>query len=314
MPRGTGFVIAEVIVWMLVAGIIGLVAGWFLSRFGADSKARTEADALVAAERSRVHGLETSLSAAKSRVDDLEKTIESLGGDKSELSAQVAALTSELGEKTDEGDAAAANAAALMADLESARDRLAELEAAVAAKTEEGDAASARVSALETEVETLRASAGDADRTARLLGEAQDRAGGLERELADVRRRFDECRDGLERARGAADVTEPPAASPDDLPDRDTAVRRVAEIAERTRGAGPAVEDDLKLIHGVGPKLERLLKSMGITSFAQVARFESGDIAYVTAALEAFPGRIERDDWMSSAAEEHRKKYGSSPA
>jgi predicted flap endonuclease-1-like 5' DNA nuclease len=30
----------------------------------------------------------------------------------------------------------------------------------------------------------------------------------------------------------------------------------------------------------------------------------------VTAALDAFPGRIERDDWMSSAAEQHQSKYG----
>ncbi len=52
-----------------------------------------------------------------------------------------------------------------------------------------------------------------------------------------------------------------------------------------------------------------LLKSMGITSFRQVANFTAEDVQYVTAALDAFPGRIERDDWMSSAAEEHSKKY-----
>ena len=95
-----------------------------------------------------------------------------------------------------------------------------------------------------------------------------------------------------------------------ELPDKVAAVAKVAEIATRTRGDGPRVEDDLKLIHGVGPKLEQLLKSMDITSFRQVAHFTRDDIQYVTAALDAFPGRIERDDWMSSAAEEHLKKYG----
>ena len=49
---------------------------------------------------------------------------------------------------------------------------------------------------------------------------------------------------------------------------------------------------------------------MDVTSFRQVANFTLDDIQYVTAALDAFPGRIERDDWMGSAADEHVKKYG----
>lgn len=96
------------------------------------------------------------------------------------------------------------------------------------------------------------------------------------------------------------------------LPDKATALARLAQIAARTRGEEERVEDDLKMIRGVGPKLEQLLKSYDITSFRQVASFTPEDIVFVTAALDAFPGRIERDDWMSSAAEEHRKKYGTS--
>lgn len=103
---------------------------------------------------------------------------------------------------------------------------------------------------------------------------------------------------------------EPDPAPIAELPDRAVAIAQVAEIAVRTRGSHARVDDDLKLIHGVGPKLERLLKGMDITSFRQVARFGTGDVAYVTAALDAFPGRIERDDWMSSAAGQHTAKYG----
>lgn len=95
-------------------------------------------------------------------------------------------------------------------------------------------------------------------------------------------------------------------------PDKATATARVGEIAARTRGEGPRVDDDLKRIRGIGPKLEKLLKSLDITSFRQVASFTPEDITIVTAALDAFPGRIERDDWMSSAAEQHRRKYGES--
>ncbi len=48
---------------------------------------------------------------------------------------------------------------------------------------------------------------------------------------------------------------------------------------------------------------------MGITSFLQVANFTPEDIETVTLALDAFPGRIERDDWVGSADELYREKY-----
>jgi NADH-quinone oxidoreductase subunit E len=88
---------------------------------------------------------------------------------------------------------------------------------------------------------------------------------------------------------------------------------RVAEIAARTAGPGEAPRDDLVRIHGVGPKIARLLVSMDITSYRQVARFTPSDAAVVNEALEVFPGRIERDDWMTSARELHREVYGTEP-
>ena len=88
---------------------------------------------------------------------------------------------------------------------------------------------------------------------------------------------------------------------------------RVPEIASRTAGAGDVPHDELVRIHGVGPKIATLLESMGITSYRQVARFTPTDVAIVNDALEFFPGRIERDDWMSSARELHREVYGTEP-
>ena len=58
--------------------------------------------------------------------------------------------------------------------------------------------------------------------------------------------------------------------------------------------------DDLKQISGVGPKLEKLLNSLGIYTFGQVAAWSADDVAWVDARL-TFKGRIERDDWMSQA-------------
>lgn len=88
-----------------------------------------------------------------------------------------------------------------------------------------------------------------------------------------------------------------------------SAVERMGELAERTAGGKPPANDNLKKIHGVGPKIEKLLKGLGITSFLQVANFTPEDIETVTEALDAFPGRIERDDWVSSADKLYREKY-----
>jgi predicted flap endonuclease-1-like 5' DNA nuclease len=96
-----------------------------------------------------------------------------------------------------------------------------------------------------------------------------------------------------------------------DTADEATALGAVAEIAARTAGTHPAPSDDLTVVRGIGPAIERTLKGMGITSLHQIASLTPADVATVTAALGAFPGRIERDRWMESAAAEHRKKYGS---
>jgi predicted flap endonuclease-1-like 5' DNA nuclease len=62
----------------------------------------------------------------------------------------------------------------------------------------------------------------------------------------------------------------------------------------------PAKIDDLKLISGVGPKLEATLNKIGIYQYAQVAVWKKADIKEVDAQL-TFKGRIERDDWMAQA-------------
>lgn len=63
---------------------------------------------------------------------------------------------------------------------------------------------------------------------------------------------------------------------------------------------GQGGADDLKLISGVGPKLEQTLNEMGVWHFSQVAGWRKKEIAWVDERLK-FKGRIERDDWISQA-------------
>lgn len=70
----------------------------------------------------------------------------------------------------------------------------------------------------------------------------------------------------------------------------------------RLAGARDGAADDLKLIKGVGPKLEKLLNSMGFFHFDQIAGWTGAEVAWVDDNLEGFKGRVSRDDWVAQAA------------
>ena len=73
---------------------------------------------------------------------------------------------------------------------------------------------------------------------------------------------------------------------------------------------GPNAPDDLKLIVGIGPVLERMLQQMGITTYRQIARWSERDIDEFDARLAEFPGRIRRDAWVTQARALHQSKFG----
>lgn len=59
--------------------------------------------------------------------------------------------------------------------------------------------------------------------------------------------------------------------------------------------------DDLTKIEGVGPFIAKKLNEVGITSFKQISLMDDLEIDRVTKAIQFFPGRIERDDWVGQA-------------
>jgi len=75
----------------------------------------------------------------------------------------------------------------------------------------------------------------------------------------------------------------------------------------------PGTPDDLKLIVGVGPVIERMLYQFGITTYRQIARWSERDIDEIDRKLPEFPGRIRRDAWVTQARALHASKYGGAP-
>jgi NADH-quinone oxidoreductase subunit E len=76
-----------------------------------------------------------------------------------------------------------------------------------------------------------------------------------------------------------------------------------AALDEKNRPAGierPATPDDLKMISGVGPKIEATLNGLGVYKFEQIAKWKKAEREWVDSYLK-FSGRIERDDWVKQA-------------
>ena len=59
--------------------------------------------------------------------------------------------------------------------------------------------------------------------------------------------------------------------------------------------------DNLKLISGIGPRLEKKLRDAGITSYSQIAALTPAEIANLEENVVRFAGRIKRDNWISQA-------------
>lgn len=71
-------------------------------------------------------------------------------------------------------------------------------------------------------------------------------------------------------------------------------------IAE-PKAAEPSGADDLSRIKGLGPKLQALLPTLGITTYAQIAALSEADLAELDPKLGPFAGRPARDGWVEQA-------------
>jgi large subunit ribosomal protein L21 len=90
---------------------------------------------------------------------------------------------------------------------------------------------------------------------------------------------------GVQAAIGSGSVVSPKADKPE------------AKPASKAASKGT---DDLKLLSGVGPTLEKKLHAAGVTSFAQIAAWTTEDVAAFDEKLN-FKGRIEREGWIEQA-------------
>lgn len=109
-----------------------------------------------------------------------------------------------------------------------------------------------------------------------------------------------------DEARKAAKAAAPaaPAKAPEPAPAAKTGASEPVEAGEKPamlEAPRDGQADDLKMIKGIGPKLEQLLHSMGVYHFDQIAAWSEAELAWVDANLEGFKGRASRDEWVAQA-------------
>jgi predicted flap endonuclease-1-like 5' DNA nuclease len=109
-----------------------------------------------------------------------------------------------------------------------------------------------------------------------------------------------------------------PAAETSAAPAKSAAARKpaatktAAKAAAPKKAAAPAAKkaaapqaasgkaDNLRRLIGIGPVNERLLKGLGVTTYAQIAAWTDADVKRVEEILN-FDGRIAREKWIEQA-------------
>ena len=119
-------------------------------------------------------------------------------------------------------------------------------------------------------------------------------------------------------AEASVETPAPPAAAPAPTPVAEARVETPAPTAAapaptpvaeaRVETPAPTQPDDLKLIVGIGPALEKKLRAQGILSYRQLAALDEAGIDRIEAAIKT-AGRIRRDDWIGQAKAQHFQKY-----
>ena len=106
-----------------------------------------------------------------------------------------------------------------------------------------------------------------------------------------------------------------PEDEPEDEPEEEgyaeagpaAAAADVTGLHEREPGG---LRDNLRLIKGIGPAIEKTLNELGIFRYHQIAEMTEYDINRVAQRLKGFSSRIYREDWIGQARDLQLEKSG----
>ncbi len=192
-------------------------------------------------------------------------------------------------------------AARLEEDLQAANERIAELEAGLDDTLDEDET---RVEPVDPEAlgDELDASNDPSSMTQTGINDVLAREGDDETAVA-------------EQLESDVDVDDEPDVAETEEAETEEAETEEAETSAEVAALpdhGPGtLRDDLKLIKGIGPAIEKTLNELGIRRFDQIADMSEYDIDRVAQRLKGFRTRIYREDWIGQARDLQLQKTAS---
>ncbi|HHG83490.1 MAG TPA: hypothetical protein ENJ82_01975 [Bacteroidetes bacterium] len=301
-PLDRSTAIMEIIILMLVAAIIGFVIAWLYYRSiyrKKISELETKFSDYRAKHVPKVE-LEASQSALAAMTDgrnDLRIALATCKQQRQTAETELVRVKGDLSAAAAARDKCASELAALRDQLNAAWAKSKDLQG-------NWDEEIVRKNALNAELERIE---GENKHLVVLQAEAKAEIGKLESAL-------EICRNKETAAAVAIPLVtqeSPAVPAPKKKAGKASKEEKLAAIREK-RGlinfdriglASFEDRDDLKVISGIGPFIEEKLNALGIFTFVQVSNFIDEDVETITKAIAFFPGRIQRDNWVSQATE-----------
>ncbi|MFQ5448311.1 MAG: helix-hairpin-helix domain-containing protein, partial [Saprospiraceae bacterium] len=310
---------------ILIAFLIGFITAWVLwggraSRFRREAKkwkgsydaAQTEQQAL----RQQLDLKDADLVKSQRETEELAAHIRIMEEEKAKWQADLDAATAATAQANSNARSYAATIEDLNNQILGLKARLsqqekdggksAETQSQVAEMKTSYDATVTRLNALEEKISQLLTenAALRAQKESGTSRETVKRLSALEGKLNDLIAENEGLRSELSAVKNAAKAAvevnvEVPGNTSATLSAKEAVL---GAIGTKIPAAKKGAKDDLTLIRGIGSFLEKKLNGLGISTFEQISRFDSDMMDNVATAIEFFPGRIQRDDWVGQAA------------
>jgi predicted flap endonuclease-1-like 5' DNA nuclease len=266
----------------------------------AAAAAKAEADAKKAEEKAAKDAKKAEEKAAK----DAQKAEEKAAKDaqKAEEKAAKDAQKAEEkaakdAQKAEKEAAAAAAAAKAEADAKKAEEK-----AAKEAKAAEEKAAKEAKAAEEKAAKEAKAAEEKAAKEAKAAEEKAAKEAKAAEEKAAKEAKAAEEKAAKEAAAAAKKKAKPASKEVKKKEELKRVQERSETIDFSILGTAKASEkDDLQAIKGMGPFIEEKLNALGIYTYLQVSKMTSKLETDVNEAIEFFPGRVKRDQWVNQA-------------
>jgi len=224
---------------------------------------------------------------------------------------------------------------ALQGSLADTKAKLGDKERDIAVAHTNAEVAAGRIRQAEEKIIALLQ---DNDKRMKDIEREAKKATDLEKKIEDVERKVADLESKVAEEEAKSRTFDGEASSArfrvrlleNELADRDAVIQTLKEEVEELK-TKPRVEhrdwsdhpfvrppeqegdtevDDLTSIKGIGPVFQRKLNALDIFSFRQIAEMSGDAVQRLAEAIQVFPDRIHRDNWIGQATRLYKYKIG----